>query len=71
MTSKAYYFDRITFEPDMMAGVSCTCNDDVSDAIIKNLASRGFSTEDILKFYPYLEQEDITRALGDASASPQ
>ncbi len=48
MTSKAYYFDRITFEPDMMAGVSCTCNDDVSDAIIQNLTSRGFSTEEIL-----------------------
>ena len=67
MTSQSYYFERITFDPEMMAGISCTCDNDVSDVIIRELNSRGYADEEILTLYPHLGPEDIQRALSDGA----
>lgn len=56
-------FDRITFEPNIMAGQACIRGMRVPVSLILNLAANGKSTEEILEDYPYLEREDIQQSL--------
>ena len=54
---------RITFDPNIMGGKPCLKNTRVTVSTIVGLIAEGYSKNDILKAYPYLESEDITEAL--------
>jgi uncharacterized protein (DUF433 family) len=55
--------DRITFDPDVMGGRPCIRGMRVTAGMIVGLVAAGRCRGDILKLYPYLEDEDITQAL--------
>ena len=57
-------FDRITRNPEIMGGKPCLRGMRVTVGTIVGLAI--FNAE-ILKAYPYLEEEDIRKALGYAA----
>jgi uncharacterized protein (DUF433 family) len=58
---------RITFNPNMMGGKPCIRGMRVTVGTIVGLVASGYSTEDILKAYSYLEAEDIREALAYAA----
>jgi uncharacterized protein (DUF433 family) len=58
---------RITFNPNVMGGKPCIRGMRVTVGTIVGLVASGYSTEDILKAYPYLEAEDIREALAYAA----
>lgn len=55
--------DRITFNPEMMGGKPCIRGMRVTVGLIVGLIAAGHTREDIIKLYPYLENDDITQAL--------
>lgn len=55
--------DRITFNPEIMAGQACIRGMRITVSLILNLIANGMGSEEILKAYPYLEPEDIQQAL--------
>jgi len=55
--------DRITFDPEVMGGKPCLRGMRVTVGTIVGLVAAGRDRVDILKLYPYLEEEDITQAL--------
>ena len=55
--------DRITFDPEVMGGKPCIRGMRVTVGMIVGLVAAGRARVDILKLYPYLEDEDITQAL--------
>ena len=55
--------NRITFDPRVMGGKPCIRGMRVTVGMIVELVAAGYSTERILKGYPYLEAEDIREAL--------
>jgi uncharacterized protein (DUF433 family) len=59
--------DRITFDPDVMGGRACIRGMRITVSLIVNLVANGMSTEEILADYPYLEPDDIRRALAYAA----
>ncbi len=56
-------FARITFNPAVMGGKPCLRGLRVTVGTIVGLIASGYSTQNILELYPYLELEDITQAL--------
>lgn len=54
---------RITFDPEIMGGKPCIRGMRVTVGTIVGLIASGRSFEEILKAYPYLEEEDIREAL--------
>jgi len=58
---------RITFDPNVMGGKPCIRGLRVTVGTIVGLVASGYSTTDILKAYPYLEEEDIREALAYAA----
>jgi uncharacterized protein (DUF433 family) len=56
-------FDRITFDPKIMAGRACIRGMRITVAHVVNMVANGMPTEEILKEYPDLEAEDIRQAL--------
>ena len=60
-------FDRITFDPKMMAGKACIRGMRITVALVLNLVAGGMTTAEIIRDYPYLEPEDIRQALLYAS----
>ncbi len=54
---------RITFNPNVMGGKPCIRGMRVTVGTIVGLVATGYSVPDILKAYPYLEEEDIREAL--------
>ena len=58
---------RITFDPEVMGGKPCIRGLRVTVGTIVGLLAAGHSTADILKAYPYLEEEDIREALAYAA----
>lgn len=58
---------RITFDPAVMGGKPCIRGLRVTVGTIVGLVASGYSTADILKAYPYLEEEDIREALAYAA----
>ncbi len=58
---------RITFDPNVMGGKPCIRGLRVTVGTIVGLVAAGYSTGDILKAYPYLEEEDICEALAYAA----
>ncbi|MFN3848015.1 MAG: DUF433 domain-containing protein [Spirosomataceae bacterium] len=55
--------ERITFNPLVMGGKPCIRGMRVTVGTIVGLVASGYSFDDILKAYPYLEKDDITQAL--------
>lgn len=56
-------FDRISQQPDVMGGKACIRGMRVTVGMIVGLRTAGYSTEQILAAYPYLEAADIQEAL--------
>ena len=55
--------DRITFNPEVMGGKPCIRGLRVTVGTIVGFVAAGYSKEEILRLYPYLEREDIDQAL--------
>lgn len=58
---------RITFDPNVMGGRPCIRGLRVTAGTIVGLVAAGYTATDILKAYPYLENEDINEALAYAA----
>ena len=56
-------FDRITFDPRIMAGQACIRGMRITAALIVRLVAQGKDQAEILAEYPDLESEDIHQAL--------
>lgn len=54
---------RITRDPAVMGGRPCIRGMRVTVGTVLGLLASGHSTEEILREYPYLEEEDIREAL--------
>lgn len=54
---------RITFDPEVMGGRPCIRGLRVTVGTIVGLVATGHSMADIVRAYPYLEEEDIREAL--------
>lgn len=56
-------FNRITFDPLVMGGRACIRGLRVTVALVVNLVANNMTAADIIKEYPYLEEEDVRQAL--------
>ena len=56
-------FNRITFDSNVMGGRACIRGLRVTVSLILNLIANKMTAAEIVKEYPYLEEEDITQAL--------
>lgn len=54
---------RITFDSRVMGGKPCIRGMRVTAGMIVGLVTSGYSTDEILAAYPYLEAADIREAL--------
>ncbi len=54
---------RITFDPNVMGGKPCIRGMRVTVGTIVGLIASGHSFEEILRAYPYLEEEDLRESL--------
>jgi len=59
--------DRITRNPEVMGGKPCLRGMRVTVGTVVGLIASGHSKEEILRAYPYLEEEDIRQALAYAA----
>jgi len=55
--------DRISFDPNIMGGRACIRGMRITVAQIVNLVANGMTIAEIIRDYPYLEEEDIRQAL--------
>lgn len=55
--------DRITFNPEIMAGKACIRGMRIPVSLVINLIANGKTREEIIVDYPYLELEDIRQSL--------
>lgn len=55
--------DRITLNPNVMGGRPCIRGLRVTAEMIAGLVATSHTHAEILKLYPYLEDEDIAQAL--------
>ncbi|HZK77005.1 MAG TPA: DUF433 domain-containing protein [Candidatus Kapabacteria bacterium] len=62
---------RITFNPGVMGGKACIRGMRVTAGMVLGMLAAGHSREEILKLYPYLEDEDITASLEYATLRAQ
>ena len=60
-------FERITIDPDVMGGKACIRGLRVTVGTVVGLLAAGRSRDQILRAYPYLEQEDIDQSLAYAA----
>lgn len=58
---------RITFDPNVMGGKPCIRGLRVTVGTLVGLVASGYSSAEILREYPYLEEEDIRQALAYAA----
>jgi len=56
-------FRRITVDPNKMGGVPCIRDLRIPVATVVAMIADGMTTEEILRLYPDLEEEDIREAL--------
>lgn len=59
--------DRITTNPEVMGGKPCLRGLRVTVGTIVGLVAAGKTTAEIMKLYPYLEEEDVRQALAYAA----
>jgi uncharacterized protein (DUF433 family) len=55
--------DRITFDPNIMAGKACIRGMRITVSLVLNLIANNMAPSEIISDYPYLEPEDIRQAL--------
>lgn len=60
-------FDRITFNPRIMAGQACIRGMRIPVSLVVNLVAHGKQVTEILEEYPDLQPEDIQQALAYAA----
>lgn len=60
-------FERITVDPAVMGGKACVRGLRVTVGTVVGLLAAGHSPAEILRAYPYLEQEDIDQSLAYAA----
>lgn len=60
-------FHCVTFDPTVLGGNPCIRGMRVTVGTIVGLLASGYSPNDILRTYPYLEPDDITAALSYAA----
>lgn len=60
-------FDRITFDPNVMAGRACIRRTRITVSLVINLVANGMPPAEIIAEYPALVEEDIRQALRYAS----
>jgi uncharacterized protein (DUF433 family) len=60
-------FTRITLDPEVMGGKPCIRGLRVTVGTVVGLVAAGPSMADILRAYPYLEEEDVREALSYAA----
>ena len=58
---------RVTFDPEVMGGKPCIRGLRVTVGTLVGLVAAGHSVANILKAYPYLDEEDIRQALAYAA----
>ena len=58
---------RISHNPNVMGGKPCIRGMRVTVGTIVGLVASGYSREEILRLYPYLEADDISEALSYAA----
>lgn len=56
-------FDRITFDPNIMAGQACIRGIRITVSLVLNLLANGQLESEIVEEYPELEIEDIRQSL--------
>lgn len=56
-------FDRITFDSNIMGGRACIRGMGVTVSLILNLVSNNMTGAEMVKEYPYLEEEDVRQSL--------
>ena len=56
-------FNRITFDSNVMGGRACIRGLRVTVSLILNLVANKMTAAEIVKEYPYLEEEDVKQAL--------
>jgi uncharacterized protein (DUF433 family) len=56
-------FDRITMDPEVLAGKPCIRGLRLSVGMIVHMIAAGKATQQILDEYPYLDAEDVRQAL--------
>lgn len=61
------HLTRITLDPNIMGGKPCIRGLRVTVGTVIGLLASGYTTEEILKMYPYLEFDDIPEALSYAA----
>ena len=59
--------ERITLNPEVMGGKPCIRGLRMTVGTVVGLLASGLEAVDILKMYPYLQQEDIVQALAYAA----
>ena len=60
-------FPRITFDPAVMGGKPCIRGLRVTVGMLVGLMAAGRTHEEILKAYPYVDEEDLRQALSYAA----
>ncbi len=60
-------FNRITTDPQVMGGKPCIRGMRVTVGTLISLMASGHSNDQILKAYPYLQEEDLREALAYAA----
>lgn len=58
---------RITIDPEVMGGKPCIRGLRVTAGTVVGLVASGYSTAEVLKLYPYLEEDAIREALAYAA----
>ena len=56
-------FNRITFDSNLMGGRACIRGMRITVSLILNLVSNGMTAAEIVKEYPYLEEDDVRQSL--------
>jgi uncharacterized protein (DUF433 family) len=62
-------FQRITIDPDQMAGLPCIRGLRIPVSVVGGMVASGINEDKILDLYPDLEREDIHEALRYAAAA--
>jgi len=55
--------ERITYDLNIMGGRACIRGMRITVSQIVNLVANGMTTSEVIRDYPYLEEEDVHQAL--------
>lgn len=62
-------FERITADPEVMAGVPCIRGTRIPVATVVGMVAEGMTDQEILDDYPQLNREDVREALRFAAVA--